>query len=196
MLPGQIVSCIRHLSYRLKVLVLDDHIDLSLFFKDFHDEDGDGRLATHSSWPDLEALRLRGPEMTRKNLMPEPQNDWFLQVLGRAARYMPKLQNLVVDVISQQPYKNPGNTQMFIVFSPESYLGLCKGSADFCLSVLGHTPSPSAVSVWKEAVWHTKLVQPAIEFSPADYLDEHGALVSPERQVWEEQQAMDAFQDS
>lgn len=75
---------------------------------------------------------------------------------------------------------------MVIIFETNSVQGMSTDSEGFRLAVGGHTPSSSAVSVWKDAIQRTKGLNPVVEFDPETYLDESGEPQPGDWQVWKE----------
>lgn len=128
---------------------------------------------------------LHGSIDMEGNVTTKTSKDRFLKVVGRAARHMPRLQNLSVKIDSQ-PFVFSKAGQMLIRFGTKSFLEGYQDLVRFRLSVKLHTPSSSAVTVWEQALLHTKRLQLAVEFQPAPTFDEDGEKMEEKWQEWEE----------
>lgn len=164
--------------------MLDSPMDLSLFFKYFHNEVVDVEIMC-SSWPDLQYLKLQGSIVKGKDPMSQLKKDWFLKVVGRAARRMPKLQRALIEIETEsEPSSQLDDVdRMVITFEQNPDLGKCERPR---LSVGRHTPSLSAVNIWKDTLQRTKGLKLTIEYEPAPYLDANGVQRLGEWQVWKE----------
>lgn len=177
-LSGRPVSTIRELSYRLQVLSLGSSIDLPLFFEHF----ADVKHATHPSWPALKVLDLYGSIEHRSDAKQVQRKDQFLKCVGRAIKFMPEILEACVE-IARPPGSGRHHDWMRIQFAQEPLLD---DTEKFDLSVYNHTPSSSAVDIWKEATLHTKRMQLGVEFMPTPRLGENGTATYGGLQAWKE----------
>lgn len=97
---------------------------------------------------------------------------------------MPKLRNAIIEIKSQ-PSSELDLGRMGIIFLGQSVQDKHTDYEEFRLSVSFHTPSASAVDIWKDSLLRTKRLKLAIDFKPAPSLDENGKLRDHGWQGWE-----------
>lgn len=164
-LGGRPVQSIHQLSYRLENLILKGSIDLSLFFEHFEEVAKDRKVTSHPSWPALRGLVLEGSIARRSGAEKGQTKDQFLRCVGLATRNMPKIHHVLIESELQPGSDSVSDTMLFCLGDTPFRLEQ-KSPEKLYLSVFNHTPSPAAVNVWKEALFHTKRKQLAVEFIP------------------------------
>lgn len=75
---------------------------------------------------------------------------------------------------------------MMIKFWERSCLDEWRDSKELRLSVAFHSPSSSAINVWKETSFHAKHMQLAAQFRPAPTINEDGVRRHKKWQNWED----------
>ncbi|KAG8160938.1 hypothetical protein KVR01_009202 [Diaporthe batatas] len=192
-LTGPSIASMRHTSYHLKQLILGGPLDLPLFFETFYDaQHGSLVPKAQHSWPHLEVLIFRGPIIKERRPLSFPLKDEFLKLVGRAAREMPRLNCAVIMIESQPEFGFEGVGMSIRFLTPDVSIKLSKISLRRrnikrpALTVAMHTPSRSAVRVWREAIEHTKKMSMVVEFKPLPRFDEDGNLVFLPFQDWKD----------
>lgn len=166
------------------MLTLVNSINLSLFFEHFAVVTEVPHLMTRPSWPALLFLGLRGAITRRSSAERGHSEDQFLKCVGRATRRMPKLQAAVVTIENPRG-SGVAEAPVMIIFGQRSFFGEQNDTDDFLLKIDGHTPSSSAVNVWKDARLYTNRTQLAVIFRPAFSRDENGEPRERSWHTWE-----------
>lgn len=188
-LTGPPTAAFRHTSYQLKTLVLGGRLDLSMFFATFHGaQHGNLVPQAQHSWPHLEKLVLQGIIARGTNPLRWPTKDRFLKLVGCAVRRMPRLNNalVVVDSLREFGFENAAmSIRFFGTEALKEALMRCDNTRPL-LRVAKHTPSRSAVGLWKDRIARTKRANLNIEFRPVPSLDDDGNQVNHPWQDWKD----------
>lgn len=189
-LPRSSIESLRLLSYRLEEFVLSaSHTGLRQFFSPFDRDDFDPASDSFQPWPALRHLRVTG-SFVYADHMSQTQQDCFneghLACVGRAARFMPKLESLWI----HNQHRDAGEPygELRFTFHTEPYGPKGDKPQGFCLSVENHMPSLTVVAIWRESLMLAQREALAVEvhLGPVYDMDEmYDAEGPPAEKNWE-----------
>lgn len=192
-LPRSSVESLRQLSYRLQELSLTPtDTCLRQFFSPFDRDDFDATSESIQSWPALRHLTLNGTFVYADGIAKTEQdqfNEGHLTCVGRATRFMPKLEYIWIH--NQNHGEGEPYGELRFTFHTRPYGPKRDKSQGFCLSVENHMPSSTVVEIWRESLKHAQRETLAVEvhrgrvYDMNEMYDSQGPPPEEEWESWE-----------
>lgn len=150
-----ITEAMRELSYSLETLIVNEVVDVSLFFAPFSGDDYSSECVSGHTWPRLRDIFLHGTLIDLETTDAESAEKSLGISIGRAVEFMPELRSLTVsnNIMDEGPFLEGSS---WVDFSLERCP--CKeptGSVayDFSLCASNHKTSSIISKTWNDSLW-------------------------------------------